>query len=93
MSTINSGNTRKEYSNLVALMSSEFNKYLMEHEDESRKIPANALVIFQIAGETNFNMWSKKISLENREKDQPLVYVTVKKWRQRTSVEELDIVI
>ena len=80
-----------EYSKLVALISSEFNKYLIEHDEIADKIPQNALVVFQIENELNFNKWSRDISQKNREKNQPLVFVNVKKWRQKACVEELDV--
>lgn len=77
------------YSKLVAMLSSEFNKYLIQHPKTAERIPEGALVIFQIEGETAFNEWSKKISIKNREKDQPVIFVYVKKWREIPSVEEL----
>ena len=81
-----------EYSKLSALISSEFNRYLIEHEKIADKIPQNALVVFQIENELKFNKWSRDISQSNREKNQPLIFVNVKKWRQKASVEELDVV-
>jgi len=80
-----------EYSKLVALISSEFNRYVIEHEELATKIPQNALVIFQVKGEDRFNEWSRRVSMKNKEKDQPLIFVQVKKWRQRACVEELDV--
>ncbi|MBC8182945.1 hypothetical protein H8E88_17715 [candidate division KSB1 bacterium] len=81
-----------EYSKLAALISSEFNKYLVEHEEVADKIPQNALVVFQVENERKFNKWSRDISQRNREKNQPLIFVNIKKWRQKASVEELDVV-
>lgn len=81
-----------EYNKLVALLSSEFNRYVIEHEELAPKIPHNALVVFQVEGENSFNEWSRNVSIKNREKDQPLIFVQVKKWRQRTCVEELDVI-
>lgn len=81
-----------EYSKLAALISSEFNKYLVEHEEVADKIPQNALVVFQVENERKFNKWSRDISQRNREKNQPLIFVNIKKWRQKACVEELDVV-
>ena len=36
-----------DYANFLAMVSTEFHRYLMENEDFAEKIPANALVIFQ----------------------------------------------
>ncbi len=82
----------KEYSKLAALISSEFSRYIMEHEDISEKIPLNALIVFQINGEEGFNKWSKEIAERNKEVNQSVIYVNVKKWRQKPSVEELEII-
>jgi len=79
------------YSKLTALLSSEFNRYLIEHGEVAEMVPKGALVIFQIEGETSFNKWSREMSRRNREKGQMLVYVRVKKWRQRACLEELEV--
>ena len=81
-----------EYSKLAALISSEFNRYLIEHSEIANKVPKNSLVVFQVENEPKFNEWSRKISQKNREKGQPIIFVYVKKWRQKACVEEMDIV-
>jgi hypothetical protein len=63
----------------------------MENEEFAEKIPTNALVIFQIKGEDDFNRWHKETSLKNRESDQPVVLVNVKRWRKHSSIEELNL--
>ena len=80
-----------DYANFLAMVSTEFHRYLMENEDFAEKIPANALVIFQIEGEDKFNRWHKETSLKNRESDQPVVLVNVKRWRKHSSIEELNL--
>jgi len=79
------------YNNFLAMISTEFHRYLMENENVGEKMPENALVIFKIEGEDDFNKWHKETSLRNREKDQPLFLVSVKKWRQHSSIEELHL--
>jgi hypothetical protein len=73
------------------MVSTEFHKYTMENKKLAAKIPANALVIFQIEGENDFNKWHKKTSLRNREPGQPMIYVYVKKWRDHSSIEEVNV--
>jgi len=80
-----------EYSKLAAMISSEFNRYIMEHEEVATAIPQNALVVFQIEGEKGFNEWSRNLSLKNIEQNQPTVVVQIKKWRQKSYVEDLDM--
>ena len=82
----------KDYSSFSAMLSSEFHKYLMEHEKAAKRIPKNALVIFRIEGDENFNKWHEKTSLKNREKKQPLIYVNVKSWREKSALEKVSIV-
>ena len=67
---------------MAALLSSEFDRYLMDHLAVAKRIPSNALVIFQIAGEEGFNQWSKKLALKYREPKQPAVYVKVKSFQK-----------
>jgi hypothetical protein len=73
------------------MVSSEFQKYLMENPRVERRIPKNALIIFQIEGEEPFNKWSKAVSLKNREKDQPVVTVVVRSWREVPFLEEVRV--
>ncbi|MBM4065940.1 MAG: hypothetical protein FJ266_09920 [Planctomycetes bacterium] len=79
------------HTDFLTMISTEFQRYMMENENLSDKIPANALVIFQVEGEVDFNNWHKEISMRNRETDQPIVYVYVKKWRKHSSIEEINV--
>lgn len=79
------------YSSFLEMISTEFQKYVMENEAFADKIPVNALIIFQIEGEIDFNKWHQEISLRNREADQPVIYVYVKKWREHSSIEEVKL--
>ena len=81
----------KNYSSFSAMLSSEFHKYLMEHEKTAVSIPKNALVIFRVECDENFNKWHEKMSLKNREKKQPIIYVNVKSWREKSALEKLSI--
>lgn len=82
----------KEYSKFLTMISSEFHRYLMENEDFADQLPANALVIFQIEGEDDFNLWHREISLRNKDKDQQVRYVILKKWRQHSAIEDVSLV-
>ena len=80
-----------DYANVLAMVSTEFHRYLIENEDFAEKVPANALVIFQIEGENAFNSWHKETSLRNRESEQPVILVNVRRWRKHSSIEELNL--
>lgn len=79
------------YTDFLAMISTEFHSYLIENEKVANNIPANALVIFQIEGDTDFNNWHKETSLRNRETNQPIIYVYVKKWRKHSLIEEVKL--
>jgi hypothetical protein len=80
-----------DYSDFLTMLSTEFQRYLIENEEFAEKIPANAMVIFQIEGEDDFNRWHKETSLRNKESEQPVIFVHVKKWRKHSSLEELNL--
>ena len=80
-----------KYTEFLAMVSTEFHKYLMENEEFADKIPANALIIFQVEGEEGLNKWHKETSLKNRETGQPVIYIYVKKWRKHSLIEEVSM--
>jgi hypothetical protein len=80
-----------DHKDFLAMVSTEFHRYLMENEAFGEKLPVNAMVIFEIEGEDDFNRWHKETSLKNHEPNQPVVVVHVKKWRQHSSIEELHL--
>ena len=73
------------------MLSTEFQKYLIEHENFGARIPLNAMIIFQIEGEDDFNRWHQETSLRNREVEQPLVYVHVNKLRAQSLLKEVTL--
>ena len=73
------------------MVSTEFHRYLMENEEFADKVTANAMIIFQIEREDEFNNWHKETSLKNRESDKPVIYVYVRKWRKHSSIEEISL--
>ncbi|MEP7168329.1 MAG: DUF5647 family protein [Bacteroidota bacterium] len=78
----------KKYKKFLAMLSSEFSLYLMEHP---KTIPLNTLIIFEMEGEKEFNQWHKKLSMKNREPGQPIVVAQLKKWRRHSSIEKIII--
>lgn len=79
------------YSKLNSMLASEFQKYLMKHPKAAERLAPNTLVIFQIEGDDHFNKWSHETSMRNREKDQPIMKVHLKKWREESVIDELEI--
>ncbi len=82
---------KNKYTEFLAMVSTEFHRYLMENEEFADKVPTNAMILFQIEGDDEFNNWHKETSLKNRESDQPVIYVYVRKWRKHSSIEEISL--
>ena len=85
------GKQMNPHSKLNALLGFEFQKYLMQNPEIADQIPSNTLLIFQIDGDEEFNKWNLETSLKNREKDQPVVRVSLRKWREKSLLEDLEI--
>jgi len=79
--------------NFLAMISTEFHRYLMDNNKIANEIPSDALVIFQVDGEESFNNWHKEMSLRNREADQKIMYIHIKKWRQHSAIEEIRVAV
>ena len=80
-----------DYNRFLTMLSTEFQRYLMENEKLGERIPINAMVVFQVDGDDDFNRWHKNTSLRNQEKDQPVILIKVKRWREHSSIEELHL--
>ncbi len=57
----------------------EFDQYVVEHPEFADDIPNNAVVAMQLEGDSVFNAWSKKLAESQAEKDQPIIYVKIRK--------------
>lgn len=68
----------------------EFDRYILEHPEFAEKIPQNALVVMQIAGDEEFNNWARQTAKNAVEKHQPIVYVTITEVKPvRSRIEKL----
>ena len=81
-----------DYNKFTAMLASEFHRYLMEDEKRAPKLPENVLLIFEVEGEDDFNRWHKEMSIRNREVDQPVAYVHLKKWRLHSIIEDITLI-
>ena len=59
----------------------EFDRYVREHPDFAEQIPTKALVAMLIEGDQEFNRWSQEGAKRQAEKEQRIVYVTIKRIR------------
>jgi len=70
----------------------EFDRYIVEHPDFADNIPNNSLVVMQVDGDDDFNKWAKEAAGKVAEKDQPIVYVTITKFKPvRSRIETLKL--
>lgn len=70
----------------------EFDRYVLEYPEFAEKIPDNALVVMQIAGDDEFNGWARRMARGMAEKDNPIVYVTVTELKPvRSRIEKLKV--
>ena len=75
-----------------SLLGMEFDRYLREHPEFTDEIPDKAQVILLLEGDEDFNTWSVCIGKEQAAQDQPLLYVTIKKFVPAHSrIEELSL--
>lgn len=75
-----------------SILGKEFDQYVREHPEFAEKLPKGAVIALQVEGDKEFNKWSQKIAQEQAEKDQPIVYVNIKKLREaRSRIEELEL--
>ena len=63
----------------------------MEDAEKANAMPENVLLIFEVDGEEDFNRWHKEMSFRNRETDQPVAIVHLKKWRLHSVIEDMTL--
>ena len=81
-----------DYNKFTAMLASEFHRYMVENEKNVPALPENALLIFEVEGEEDFNRWHRGMSLRNKEAAQPVAYVRLTKWRMHSSIEAMTLV-
>ena len=70
----------------------EFDRYVREHPDFAERIPDNALVAMLVEGDEAFNRWSQEGAKRQAEKEQPIVYVKIKRIQPiRSRIQEIEL--
>jgi Family of unknown function (DUF5647) len=70
----------------------EFDRYVREHPDFADRIPKNALVAMLVEGDQEFNRWSQEGAKRQAEREQPIVYVKIKRIQPiRSRIEEIEL--
>lgn len=79
------------YRKFLTMITTEFDRYVMENEEFASNIPQNAMVIFQVRGEEGFNQWHRTMSLKHRTPEQPVIYIQIEKWRIQSLIQEVSL--
>ena len=82
-----------DYGRFAAMLASEFQKYLIDHDDMAAQMPGNAQMVFQVEGEDEFNRWHQKVSGCNREPGQRTVSVRVGTFRSRSLIGDAAVAV
>lgn len=67
----------KYFWELQRTLTAEFSKYVLSHPEIDEQIPDNAQIVFHLKGNTDFNVWSEKIGLAQKEPNQPVIIVEI----------------
>ena len=57
----------------------EFSRYVLKHPEFVEKIPDNALILFQIKDNPEFNTWAKEVLLSGKEPEQKVLTVEIER--------------
>ncbi|MFH1259034.1 MAG: DUF5647 family protein [Elusimicrobiota bacterium] len=57
----------------------EFSRYILKHPNLANQIPPDALIVFQIKNNPEFNKWAKKTAESKKEAGQKAVIVEIEK--------------
>jgi len=63
---------------LQRTLTAEFSKYVLIHPEIEAQIPDGAQVVFNLAGNPEFNAWALKIAKSQLEANQPMIMVKIK---------------
>ncbi len=83
---------KKRFVEKNTMLIKEFDKYILEHPEFANEIPNNALVVMQIEGDEEFNLWARETAPSVAEKDNPIVYITITELKPvRSRIEKLKL--
>ena len=70
----------------------EFDRYIRQHPEFAEQFPVYAVVCIQLAGDDDYNAWSRRLAERVAEVGQPIVYVGIKKLLPvRSRIEEVEV--
>ena len=80
------------YERQISILGMEFDRYMREHPRFSDKYPQNAHIVLLKHEDNKFNEWSINLAKKQKDENQPLVYITIKKMSPAHSrIKKLDL--
>ena len=60
-----------------AMLGVEFDRYVRDHPAFAARIPRGAQVVLQLAGNSQFNAWARRLAARQHERGTDMVLVTI----------------
>jgi len=74
------------------ILGMEFDRYMREHPDFGENFQKNSHIVLLKQGDDKFNEWSTNMGKKQKEVNQEIVYVTIKKLAPiHSRIEELEL--
>jgi len=75
-----------------SMLVNEFDSYIRDHPEVAQNIPDNAMVVMLLEEDKEFSHWNRLNAQKMAERDQPIVFINIKKLKPiRSRIEELAI--
>ncbi len=70
----------------------ELNRYIREHPECAEQIPDEAILVLQIEGDSDFNVWARGLADSRSSEEYPVVLVKITKLAPlRSRIEQLEV--
>lgn len=80
------------YERQISILGMEFDRYMREHPEFSEKFPQNAHIVLLKHGDKKFNEWCIELANKQKDEEQPIIYITIKKMVPAYSrIKELEL--
>lgn len=61
-----------------SIIGMEFDRYIREHPEFTEQLPQNAHIALLMKNDIKFNKWSTNLAHKQADRNQPIVYITIK---------------
>lgn len=77
--------TEKEFFEKSLILTTEFDRYLLEHPEVAEHVPLNAQIVLLPEDDPEFCQKNREVATAQREPGQPVVYVRIEKLTPQVS--------